>query len=105
MDSQNTIKLHEILHDYQKQKIYLKLEYAEYGDIVNYDEDRDIFSINNYMKKEMNKKRDLKYNIKESKEEKKYYDKKDIIAFIKHILLGLDFLHKNGIILSLFKTK
>ena len=98
LDHPNIIKLYEILHDYQKQKIYLILEYAEYGDIVNYDEDKDIFSINNHIKKEMDKKRGLKYNIKNSNEEKIYYDEKDIIAFTKHILLGLDYLHKNGII-------
>ena len=98
LDHPNIIKLYEILHDYQKQKIYLILEYAEYGDIVNYDEDKDIFSINNHIKKEMDKKRGLKYNIKNSNEEKIYYDEKDIIAFTNHILLGLDYLHKNGII-------
>ena len=50
LDHPNIIKLFEILHDYQKQKIYLILEYADYGDIINYDEDNEIFSINNHVK-------------------------------------------------------
>ena len=97
LDHPNIIKLFEILHDYQKQKIYLILEYADYGDIINYDEDNEIFSINNHVK-ELYKKLDLKYNMGKSVEDKKYYEEKDINDFAKNILLGLDYLHKNGII-------
>ena len=83
LDHPNIIKLHEILHNYQKQKIYLILEYADYGDIINYDEEKGIFSINKHV---------------ENIYKKKYYEEKDINHFCKHILLGLDYLHKNGII-------
>ena len=49
LDHPNIIKLYEILHNYQKQKIYLILEYADYGDIVDYDEESEIFSINKHV--------------------------------------------------------
>ena len=45
----NIIKLYEILHNYQKQKIYLILEYADYGDLVNFDEETGIFTINSHV--------------------------------------------------------
>ena len=97
LDHPNIIKLYEILHDYQKQKIYLILEYADYGDIINYDEDNEIFSINNHVKNYY-KKRNLKYKMDKSIEDKIYYEENDINDFAKNILLGLDYLHKNGII-------
>ena len=49
LDHPNIIKLYEILHNYQKEKIYLIMEYAEYGDIVDYDEDSGIFTINKHI--------------------------------------------------------
>ena len=97
LDHPNIIKLYEILHNHQKQKIYLILEYAEYGDIINYDEEKEIFNINSHVE-EMYNQRDLGYNMGQSIGNKKYYEEKDIRHFIKHILLGLDYLHKNGII-------
>ena len=88
LDHPNIIKLYEILHNYQKEKIYLIMEYAEYGDIVDYDEDNGIFSINKHVSEIYNK----------NKKPNKYYLEEDILTFCKHIVLGLDYLHKNGII-------
>ena len=97
LDHPNIIKLYEILHNYQKQKIYLILEYADYGDIVDYDEESEIFSINKYMEERYAQDK-LGYNQKNGIDNKIYYEEDDIRHFCKHILLGLDYLHKNGII-------
>ena len=97
LDHPNIIKLYEILHNYQKQKIYLILEYADYGDIVDYDEESEIFSINKHVKERYAQDK-LGYNQKNDIDNKIYYEEDDIRHFCKHILLGLDYLHKNGII-------
>ena len=97
LDHPNIIKLYEILHNYQKQKIYLILEYADYGDIVDYDEESEIFSINKHVKERYAQDK-LGYNQKNGIDNKIYYEEDDIRHFCKHILLGLDYLHKNGII-------
>ena len=101
LDHPNIIKLYEILHNYQKEKIYLIMEYAEYGDLVEYDEDTGLFSINKHISdvynKDNNKDKD-KEKQKKTFNVKKYYMEKDIMSFCKHIVLGLDYLHKNGII-------
>jgi len=92
LDHPNIIKLYEILHNYKKEKIYLIMEYAEYGDIVEYNEDNGVFSINKHISEIYNK------NKENGENEIKYYKEEDIRAFCKHIVLGLDYLHKNGII-------
>ena len=97
LDHPNIIKLYEILHNYQKQKIYLILEYAEHGDIVDYDEESGVFSINKHVEERYTQD-GLRHNQTKSIDNKKYYDEEDIRHFCKHILLGLDYLHKNGII-------
>ena len=97
LDHPNIIKLYEILHNYQKQKIYLILEYADYGDIVDYDEENGIFSINKHVEERYSHDKSGN-NINISINNKKYYKEEDIRDFCKHILLGLDYLHKNGII-------
>jgi [calcium/calmodulin-dependent protein kinase] kinase len=94
LDHPNIIKLIEILHNYKKEKIYLILEYADYGDIVDYDEENNIFSINKNISNIYNEKKieEKSFNTKQ------YYREKDITSFCKDIVLGLDYLHKNGII-------
>jgi [calcium/calmodulin-dependent protein kinase] kinase len=94
LDHPNIIKLIEILHNYKKEKIYLILEFADYGDIVDYDEENNIFSINKNISKIYNEKKieEKSFNTKQ------YYREKDITSFCKDIVLGLDYLHKNGII-------
>ena len=90
----NIIKLYEILHNYQKEKIYLIMEYAEYGDIVEYNEKNEIFSINKHISELYDKIKDKERSFNDTK----YYKEEDIRSFCKYILLGLDYLHKNGII-------
>ena len=97
LDHPNIIKLYEILHNYQKQKIYLILEYADYGDIVDYDEENGIFSINKHVEERYSHDKSGN-NTNISINNKKYYKEEDIRDFCKNILLGLDYLHKNGII-------
>jgi serine/threonine protein kinase len=90
----NIIKLYEILHNYAKEKIYLILEYAEYGDIVDFNERSGIFNINKHISDIYDK----KDKEKKSFNGKNYYEEDDIQMFCKQILLGIDYLHKNGII-------
>ena len=80
----NIIKLHEILYNKKNHKIYLVLEYCEHGELIYYDEQNKIFTLNEFIKK------------KESDE--KYYSDKEIIKFFKQIIFGLYYLHSNGII-------
>ena len=90
----NIIKLYEILHNYAKEKIYLIMEYADYGDIVDYNEESGIFNINKHISDIYDK----KGKEKKSFNGKKYYEEDDIQMFCKQILLAIDYLHKNGII-------
>ena len=50
LDHPNIIKLIEILHNYKKEKIYLIMEFADYGDIVDYNEETNVFSINKHIR-------------------------------------------------------
>lgn len=70
------------------------MEYAEYGDIVDYNEQSGIFNINKHISDIYDK----KDKEKKSFNGKKYYEEDDIQMFCKQILLGIDYLHKNGII-------
>ena len=98
LDHPNIIKLYEILHNYKKEKIYLIMEYAEYGDIVDYDENNGIFNINKFISQAYTKNKEKDEKIQKSFNELKYYKEKDLLTFCKQIVLGLDYLHKNGII-------
>ena len=41
----NIIKLYEIMYCKKNKKIYLILENCEHGDLINYDEDQNIFQL------------------------------------------------------------
>ena len=81
----NIVQLHEILYDNNKNKIYLILEYCSKGEIMEYDEVEDEFYINKNFYKE---KDDINSN----------YSEDEIRHFIRQIVLGIEYLHSNGII-------
>jgi len=81
----NIVQLHEILYDNNKNKIYLILEYCSKGEIMEYDEIEDEFYINKNFYKE---KEDINSN----------YSEDEIRHFIRQIVLGIEYLHSNGII-------
>lgn len=83
---ENVLGLEEIIYDNVKDKVYLVLEYCEHGDLMDYDEETNSFSIN-------------KYFIKEGEDPSEAnYSESEIIKFILDIASGLSYLHRNGII-------
>ena len=84
----NIIKLYEILHDIKKNKIYLILEYAEHGEIMDFDQKNNNFNINKFIKEE---------NLINNAEEK-FYNENILKNFCQNICYGLQYLHSNGII-------
>ena len=83
-NDKNIIKLYEILHDNIKDKLYLILEYCSNGTLMIYDEDEDKFQINKNFYKNNNPDSD--------------YSEDEIRLIIRQIVLGIDYLHKNGVI-------
>jgi len=45
----NLVKLYEIMHKEDRSKIYLVLEYCEHGDLMSFDEEKNIFTVNKYI--------------------------------------------------------
>ena len=82
----NIIKLYEIIYNNEKNKIYLILEHIQKGHLLEYDDEEDIYIINQHYKKE-NK------EIEES-----FYSESEIRKFIRDISLGINYLHNLGII-------
>ena len=80
----NIIKLYEILHDNKKNKLYLILEYVQNGTIMIYNEDEDTFQINEHFYKNNDPNSD--------------YTEDEIRKIIRQIILGIDYLHNNGVI-------
>ena len=70
------------------------MEYAEYGDIVDYDKNNGIFKINKYISQAYTKNKEKNEKIQKSFNELKYYKEKDLITFSKQIALGLDYFIK-----------
>ena len=82
----NIIKLYEIIYNNEKNKMYLILEYIQNGNLITFDEEEEMFVINeNY--------------VKENKEiEKSFYSEDEIRNFVRDISLGINYLHHQGII-------
>jgi len=83
-NNKNIIKLYEILHDNIKEKLYLILEYCSNGNLMTYNEDEDKFQINKHFYKNNNPDSD--------------YSEDEIRKIIRQIVLGIDYLHNNGVI-------
>ena len=81
INNKNIIQLYEIIQNIEKEKIYLILEFCENGTLMNYDEDTGDFVINSNYKNHNNQ-----------------YKEDEIKDFLRDIIMGLDYLHSNGII-------
>jgi len=88
MNHPNIIKLYEIMYCKKNKKIYLILEHCEHGDLINFDEEKNEFSLNEYI---------IENNFRKSNN-KEYYSNKEILKFLEDIISGLYYLHTNGII-------
>ena len=80
LNHENIVKLHEIIHDDEKGKIYLILDYCSKGSLMTYDILTQEFVVNDGVTLT------------------KYYSEEQIKDFIREIVLGLDYLHLHGII-------
>jgi serine/threonine protein kinase len=49
VNHRNLVKLYEIMYNKNKGKIYLVLEYCEHGDLMSFDEEKNIFTVNKYI--------------------------------------------------------
>ena len=113
----NIVKLHEILYDNEKNKIYLILDNCPNGTLMYFNENTGKFYINkcfsNFYKNNIKISNDVTDNKRdenfldsdeESEEEippeyeAENYSEEKIRKFIRDIVLGIDYLHKNGII-------
>ena len=81
INHKNIIKLYEIIQNTEKEKLYLILQICEHGTLMSFDEDTGEFLINKNFKNHNN-----------------HYKEDEIKDFIRDIVLGLDYLHHNGII-------
>ena len=93
-DHPNIVKLYEILYSKKNSKIYLVLEYCEHGELINYDETTNKFTLNEHIIES------FKINNKEKNinPDLLYYTERRMIKFISGIISGLQYLHSNGII-------
>ena len=89
----NLVKLFEIMHKQDKSKLYLVLEYCEHGDLMYFDEQKNIFTVNKYIFEKHLRKSNCKQNI-----EKAYYTENLIRSFIRQTIRGLNYLHRIGVI-------
>ncbi len=89
----NLVKLYEIMHKEDRSKIYLVLEYCEHGDLMSFDEEKNIFTVNKYIFE-----KHLKKNKGELDIEKVHYTENLIRTFIRQIIRGLNYLHRIGVI-------
>ena len=109
----NIIRLHEILYDNEKNKIYLILDNCPFGTLMHFNEDTGKFYINkhfsNYYKNKIsntiinNNKNEFESDEDSEEEippeyEAENYSEDQIRKFIRDIVLGIDYLHKNGIV-------
>ena len=81
INHKNIIKLYEIIQNTEKEKLYLILQICEHGTLMSFDKDTGEFLINKNFKNHNNQ-----------------YKEDEIKDFIRDIVLGLDYLHHNGII-------
>ena len=81
------------MHKEDRSKLYLVLEYCEHGDLMSYDEQKNIFTVNKYIFEKHLKKNNRELNI-----EKVHYTENLIRTFIRQIIRGLNYLHRIGVI-------
>lgn len=74
----NIVQLREIIHDDEKEKIWLFMDFAEKGTILDFDEDTERFSIN-------------KYYLLSDDGRDPFYSEDEIKDFLRGIIVGLEY--------------
>lgn len=74
----SVIKLHEVIDCDEEDKLILVIDYAQYGEIMGWDETDLVFET--------------------CLEGKKFFNETDIQRIMRDLVIGLDFLHSNGVI-------
>lgn len=78
IDCQNIIQLREIIHDDEKEKIWLIMEFLEKGPILEFDEDTEKFGINRH------------FHLSDD-ERDIFYSEDELRDFLRGIVSGLDY--------------
>ena len=79
LNHENLIKLHKVIDDQEQDKLYMIIDFAEQGPILDWDEEQEIFF------------QPADKNVKSFPEEQIRY-------WFRGIVSGLDYLHQNNII-------
>lgn len=74
----NIIQLREIIHDDEKEKIWLVMDFAEKGPILDFDEENESFTIN-------------KYFLLTEDERDQFYSENEIRDFLRGIVTGISY--------------
>jgi [calcium/calmodulin-dependent protein kinase] kinase len=93
VNHRNLVKLYEIIHNKKKGKTYLVLEYCEHGDLMEYNDEENKFTVNKNIFQTYLKDKENPVDI-----DKLYYSETQIRKFIRQIIRGVNYLHRFGII-------
>ena len=93
VNHRNLVKLYEIIHNKKKGKTYLVLEYCEHGDLMEYNDEENKFTVNKNIFQTYLKDKENPVDI-----DKLYYSETQIRKFIRQIIRGINYLHRFGII-------
>ena len=93
VNHRNLVKLYEIINNKKKGKLYLVLEYCEHGDLMEYNEMENKFTVNKNIFQKYLKDKENHTDI-----DKLYYSETQIRKFIRQIIRAINYLHRFGII-------
>ena len=93
VNHKNLVKLYEIMNNKKKGKLYLVLEFCEHGDLMEYDEKQNKFTVNKHIFQRYLKDKDNPTEI-----DQLYYSETQLRKFIRQIIRGINYIHRLGII-------
>lgn len=74
----SVIRLHEVIDSDAKDKLILVIDYAQYGEIMSWEEDLMVFET--------------------CLDNKKFFNETDIQRIMRDLVIGLEYLHSNGVL-------